>query len=143
MDRTEGAKKIPGAGRARLTAINHHINWPPRRATQQAASKAISLWAPRSKGADKGILRSVRLEQTMNENGKLVKKKFDQAFSAAFRPDRRGGNEGAGLVLSGRALAFATAFSGPLAGLYLGRDAGRAGTQAAQRSALNFKQHAS
>ena len=49
-------------------------NWPPRRATQQAASKAISSWAPRSKGADKGILWSARPEQTMNTNCKLVKK---------------------------------------------------------------------
>jgi hypothetical protein len=75
MDRTEGAKRIPGAGRARFTAINHHLKIGLLGAQHsRAASKAISSWAPRSKGADKGILRSARLEQTMNENSKLVKK---------------------------------------------------------------------
>jgi hypothetical protein len=40
----------------------------------QDVRKAICSWGPRSKGADKGILRSACFEQTMNENCKLVKK---------------------------------------------------------------------
>jgi hypothetical protein len=74
MDRTEGAKKIPGAGRARFTASITISKLASSARNTAGASKAISSWAPRSKGADKGILRSVRLEQTMNDNCKLVKK---------------------------------------------------------------------
>jgi hypothetical protein len=70
MPKWTGLKAL-SAGRARFTAINHHLKLG---ATQQAASKAISSWALRSKGADKGILRSARLEQTKNPNRKLVKK---------------------------------------------------------------------
>jgi hypothetical protein len=100
----EGAKKIPGAARARFTAINPHQNWPPRHATQQAASKAISSWAPRIEGSGQGHSPE-RPTRTNNERQlQACQEKFDQAFSAPSRPARRGGNEGAGFVLSGRAL---------------------------------------
>src|ERR1700757_380553 len=46
-----------------------------------------------------------RATRTNNEHKlQACQEKFDQAFSAPFRPARRGGNEGAGFVLSGRAL---------------------------------------
>jgi hypothetical protein len=102
MDRTEGAKKILG-GRARFTAINHHL---------KISLLGAQHGRPRAKRSPRGLrgrrertraFSGARLEQTMNANCKLVKKNFDQAFSA-FRPGRRGGNEGAGLVLSRRAL---------------------------------------
>jgi hypothetical protein len=72
---TGGAKKIPVAGRARFTAINHHLKIGLLGAQQsRPRAKRSPRGLPRSKGADKGILRSARLEQTVNENCKLVKK---------------------------------------------------------------------
>jgi hypothetical protein len=71
-------------------------------ATRLAASKAICSWGPRSKGADKGILRVFRTNHELKLQA--CQEKFDPAFSARLSGQLGGRQWGrAWFVLSGRA----------------------------------------
>jgi hypothetical protein len=103
MDRTEGAKKIPVAG-GRGSRPSITISKLASSARNRAGREQSDLLVgSKVEGSGQGHTPE-RATRTDNERKlQACQENFDRAFSAPFRPARRGGNEGAGLVLSGRA----------------------------------------
>jgi hypothetical protein len=102
MDRTEGAKKIPGVG-GRGSRPSITISKLASSARNTAGREQSDLLVGSEvEGSGQGHSPERATRTNSERKPQACQEKFDQAFSA---PARRGGDEGAGLDLLGRALA--------------------------------------